>query len=326
MNRVQVNFHTDNEITIQIPHRISGFFQMMDPHIDRKSLDPAQIGSRGGGPALSAFGTTRIYLEDRIQNSKRLDYKIWINSKEVTPSAVTSKRTLELMAEYLPHNYSYHIHHKFDLPMGAGYGSSGAGALGIAFGLQKLLQLPFSDEEVAYFAHAAEVESHTGLGTVSGQYTGGLSITLEPGCPFKMQVIPVASSIKIVTGSFGSLSTKKILTNHEYQKLIYQTGKMSMQMMRKDFSVKNYLAVCQFFLDTTQIIKKLKLHQVDQLLQQLSRAPILGAGMNQLGRSVFAFTHIQHVKEVEKIFSASEGIKFVKILEVFPPYHEIKKN
>ena len=43
---------------IKVPHRISGFFQMMDPQKVSNIKDPLLIGSRGGGPALTAYGRT----------------------------------------------------------------------------------------------------------------------------------------------------------------------------------------------------------------------------------------------------------------------------
>ena len=73
------------------------------------------------------------------------------------------------------------IKHTFDLPIGAGYGSSGAGALGIALGLNKILDLGLEDLEAAKYAHIAEVENHTGLGTAGGQFIGGFTLSIITG-------------------------------------------------------------------------------------------------------------------------------------------------
>ena len=117
------------------------------------------------------------------------------------------------MESHLPSVYSIIICHSFELPQGSGYGSSGAGALGITFGLNKLFALDLSPELLGKYAHVAEVMNHTGLGTVGGQFVGGLSISMKPGFPFAMHKIKIPDNIHIVVGSFGPISTKKILTD-----------------------------------------------------------------------------------------------------------------
>ena len=307
-----------DQITVKIPHRISGFFQMMDPNSVMETNNPVKIGSRGGGPALTAYGKTRLYLKKSPSLGRDQKFRIIINQKEVTQKAKTSLRVLKLFAPYIPPNAYVDVHHTFDLPVGAGYGSSGAGALGIAFGLQKLLNLSFSLEKAASFAHIAEVENHTGLGTVGGQFSGGLSITLHPGFPFHMKIIPHDSNLRVVTGTFGSLSTKSILTDSNYKQMIYAVGKKAMRLMHQDFSVQNYLNVCQFFLQKTQIMSKLNLTEVSQLIEDLNARDIIGAGMNQLGRSVFAFCSQQEADTIKDVFLSYNGLKTVQILKIHP--------
>ncbi len=304
------------EVFIKIPHRISGFFQMMNPVNDLKKKQPSQIGSCGGGPSLTAYGKTHIKLLDNSNTDNSLNYEIWINGKNLTLQAVTSSTTLRLMEEHLPKFYKYRISHEFDLPLGAGYGSSGSGALGIAIGIKKILNLPFSFENAAYYAHAADVLNHTGLGTVGGQYAGGLSIMMEPGFPFKYNCIPIDSDIRILTGSFGPLSTKEILTNPDYKKLIYHVGQRSMQLMKQEYTLENYLKVVQFFLKKTQILKKLKLSNVQKCLEIINQTSAIGSGMNQLGRSFFAFCYKEDVNEIQKLLRERIQIEFIDVVKV----------
>ena len=60
------------------------------------------------------------------------------------------------------------------LPLGCGFGLSGAASLATAYALNELLHLGKDMETLAMIAHVAEVENRTGLGDVCSQYHGGV--------------------------------------------------------------------------------------------------------------------------------------------------------
>ena len=69
------------------------------------------------------------------------------------------------------------------LPLGCGFGLSGAAALATAYALNELLSLHNESEQLAMAAHIAEVENRTGLGDVCSQYHGGCLVKLKEGSP-----------------------------------------------------------------------------------------------------------------------------------------------
>ena len=69
------------------------------------------------------------------------------------------------------------------LPLGCGFGLSGAAALATAYALNELFQKHKEAEELAMIAHVAEVENRTGLGDVCSQYHGGCLVKLKEGAP-----------------------------------------------------------------------------------------------------------------------------------------------
>ncbi len=345
-----MEFNTKNtvnrrpKVEIWVPHRISGFFQMQNPQITKESLSPEQIGSRGGGPALTVYGKTTIEQHpwdksqsiytanpresgessSTLHNSStfhsfhNVRFSISINGQNATKSAKTSLTVLKLMDSLLPKNSLIHIQHHFDLPLGAGYGSSGAGALGIAFGLNNLFQLNLTPLEAAKFAHIADVENHTGLGTVAGQFMGGLTIVCEPGFPFITHQISVPKDLLICIASWGGISTKQILTDPEYRQLIYRQGKKAMVQMQTDWSLENYLAVCRKFLADTDMLSGFELPQIKMLLEQLNQKTSYGASLNMLGKSVFCFCTTGEKSIVEQLmgqFSPTFGPKFISVSE-----------
>ena len=70
-------------------------------------------------------------------------------------------------------NFEIIVEHHVEVPLGAGFGTSGAAALSLALALNEALSLGLSKIEAAQLAHVAEVECKTGLGTVIAETFGG---------------------------------------------------------------------------------------------------------------------------------------------------------
>ncbi|MHA1511961.1 MAG: GHMP family kinase ATP-binding protein [Promethearchaeota archaeon] len=316
------------KVEVWVPHRISGFFQMMNPKDKFIQTDLTKIGSRGGGPALTAFGKTKItilHADEENRTIPKINLKVCMNGEENTSKAKTSCSVVNLMAPLLPKNINLLIEHDFDLPLGAGFGSSGAGALGISYGLNALFKLGLTPLDSAKFAHIAEVENKTGLGTVGGQFAGGLSIMTNPGYPFQYKKIQIPENIEIVLGSWGSINTKSILTNPSYKQLIHQVGKKTMKKMNEQFSLENYMNVCKYFIEKTDLLERLNLPILKNIIETLEKLQIIGASMAQLGKSVFCVCEKQISKQVIKTFNQfnpSFGPKIVNICNNGP---EIKR-
>jgi pantoate kinase len=98
-----------------------------------------------------------------------------------------------------------------DLPIGSGFGVSGAAALGTALAANDLLDRGLSTYELATLAHGAEVQAGTGLGDVVAQLHGGVPIRLEPGSPQynRMDAVPARSRVEFQT--FGKLPTNEVI-------------------------------------------------------------------------------------------------------------------
>ncbi len=77
------------------------------------------------------------------------------------------------------------------LPLGCGFGLSGAAALATAYALNELIGLQKKIDELALITHVAEVENRTGLGDVCSQYHGGCLVKLKEGLPLVADKLPV---------------------------------------------------------------------------------------------------------------------------------------
>ncbi|MCG9132555.1 GHMP kinase [Candidatus Poribacteria bacterium] len=100
------------------------------------------------------------------------------------------------------------------LPLGCGFGLSGAAALATAYALNELLSLHKDPEALAMTAHIAEVENRTGLGDVCSQYHGGCLVKLKEGSPLVADRLPIAEQ-PIYYRYFGPIQTSEVLGNRE---------------------------------------------------------------------------------------------------------------
>ena len=69
-------------ITVEVPHRISGFFEIVDEIDGIRIIDPEKIGSRGAGFNLSAVGKTKIVITP-LKEFEENSCKIYINDEEL---------------------------------------------------------------------------------------------------------------------------------------------------------------------------------------------------------------------------------------------------
>jgi pantoate kinase len=171
-----------------VPGHVTGFFSA---HPDD---DPTKAGSRGAGVTVTDGVTVRLEAGDGLE----------LNGEAATIESVD--RVLGAL------DATARVIVETDLPLGAGFGVSGAAALGTALVTNDVFDRELSENELATIAHGAEVQAGTGLGDVVAQIRGGVPIRLEPGAPAHgaMDGIPASGTVEYV--SFGELSTEEIIS------------------------------------------------------------------------------------------------------------------
>ena len=294
--------HFKREVTVEVPHRISGFFEIVDEIDGKKIEDPERIGSRGAGFNLSAVGRTRINIED-LDKSSDHEINIFIDDERVDEKAETTYSIYQYLKQFLKSPLKIDIYHNFHLPVGCGYGASGSGALGTIYGINSILNLGLSNIEKGRIAHVAEVINRTGLGTVCGQLRGGLCILKEPGYPCISESIKFSQNLKILCGSFGMIHTKSILTDPVLNSKIKIAGRRAQAKLLQNRDIKSFITASIEFVRETEMLKILRLHKIEDLVIRLNNLKILGASMNQLGRSVYAICKKENEREVMEIFN-----------------------
>ena len=123
------------------------------------------------------------------------------------------------------------------LPLGCGFGLSGAAALATAYALNELLILHKDTEKLAMTAHIAEVENRTGLGDVCSQYHGGYLVKLKEGAPLTADRLPIAEQ-PIYYRYFGPIQTSEVLGNREQTIRINRAADVALSTLKTLTSTK----------------------------------------------------------------------------------------
>ncbi len=173
------------------PGHVTGFFT-----VDRAE-DPTVAGSRGAGITLADGVTVTVRATDEPRRT--------LNGEPVEIEAV-SRVCRALEADVA-------VAGETDLPVGAGFGVSGAMALGTAIATNELLARALSERELVTIAHGAEVQAGTGLGDVVAQARGGMPIRLEPGGPLQNEMDGIPARPRVEYHSLGELPTDDVLAD-----------------------------------------------------------------------------------------------------------------
>lgn len=126
---------------------------------------------------------------------------------------------------------------KTKLPLGCGFGLSGASALAAAYAVNKLLRLKKSNKELAIIAHTVEVENKTGLGDVVNQYYGGFCLKLEPSSHFKVEKLKIGN-VDVYCRYFSRINTKSIINNPMLKSKINKAASRALSMIKKDKKIR----------------------------------------------------------------------------------------
>jgi len=219
------------------PGHITGFFQIHEHE------NPHLKGSTGCGIVLNGGVTTEVKVGESVEKTE-----IFLNGKEV------EGRTTRTVAEMIT-DLPVRIKSWAEIPIGCGFGASGAGALGTAYALNKALSLNQTTKSLVEYAHVAEVINCSGLGDVAGQSTGGLVIRIQPGgSKFGLvDSIPVPES-RVYCIVLGEISTNSVLNDRDTAERINSAGKVAMSELLKKPTLENFMYQAKKFASKTGLI------------------------------------------------------------------------
>ena len=262
------------------PGHISGFF---DPVFYPN--DFSRSGSRGAGVSITLGALSKVSILD----SHNQNIEVFINGRR-SPAPVT-----KLALKYLigKNKLNIVVRTNLDLPMGQGFGMSGAGALSSCLAATKLCGL--SDVDALKAAHFAEVNLKTGLGDVVSSFLGGFEIRKTPGLPPWGFTEHIPGKHDIVVCVIGpKINTKKILEDRKFISPIIEYGQFCTKKILENPSVENLFYLSNIFTKKTGLATKDILKAIDACEKHGN------ISMCMLGNSVFS---VGKTDELSKILS-----------------------
>lgn len=270
------------------PGHVTGLFYMKD-----LEDDPLYCGSLGSGFSLVKGVVTSVSVLEAGQT-----HSITMNSFKIANAPVTCK-IIELF--YSAANITpelLNIEHIIETPQGAGFGSSGAGALSFIFALNRLYSDPLSALQISQIAHCAEVICKTGLGTVMGETMGGMKILVKPGAPGIGATIsiPYPDGLYSMFVVYGPLSTRKALSDPDIRKRITSAGEKYHTLIKKEPVFENFIKYSRAFAEATDIIPQ----AVREIIDKFDKNNI-NSTMLMFGEGTFSIIPKKDIKIIQKV-------------------------
>ncbi|MEM2896878.1 MAG: hypothetical protein QXG01_04825 [Candidatus Bathyarchaeia archaeon] len=279
------------------PAGLSSFFEVCDRDEHGNRLkDFRLIGARGGGFLLNPGIMTEVNAE--LSNKNVIE--VYINGR-YAPNAITSRKVAQYVLALMDKRFKTVIKHKISVPIAAGFGTSGAGALTTSLALSKVFGLDLSTNELGMIAHRAEIECKTGLGTVAPLISGsGCVVTVKPGGPgiAIVEKIPLNPNLKLVSGIFSTVQTKEILLAKTKLEIINKAGRRALEKILNDPCLENFLEACKDF----AIESKLVTEKTLRLIREVENSEAIGAAQNMIGEAVHAVVDRKDLNEVFEVF------------------------
>lgn len=279
------------------PGNISCIFSIVE------NKNPAKKGSLGVGFTVDEGVAVSIKKLLMIKKPLKKSHfknkiKIFFNNKK------TRFPTVESVVEKLNKDKeSLEIKIKSKLPLGCGFGLSGASALATAYALGKLLKLKKNKKELAKIAHISEVENKTGLGDVVNQFYGGFLVKFLPSYKFKVKRLPIKDKI-IYYKIFSKLDTKKIITNKKIKNKINKSAIESLKKIKnltnnkktnKKISLKGIISLSKEFSVNSGLLKNNKVRSTIENIEKNNG----NASMIMLGNAVFSDKKFKGCKKIK---------------------------
>ncbi len=296
-----------SEVRVFVPAGLSSFFEIQDrTPTGEKIEDPRFVGARGGGCLLSHGVWTKVVVQPTNFAS---EITVTINGRQAE-YAHTTLHVVHQCLQLSPQKWVVKVHHNAEVPIGAGFGSSGAGTLGAAFGITTALGLPVTYDQLGTMAHIAEVESLTGLGTTGPILFGrGLVLQVKGGAPnvMRLDAIPVPNSYRIISACYGPIEKGPILTNASMRELVNIEGKKAMKSILARPTPVEFFKACRKFGEALPFMTD----RVRELLEIADTQPLVGVAQNMIGEAAHALVHQKHASQLVKMWGKLVGSKNV---------------
>jgi pantoate kinase len=233
----------------------------------------------------------------KVDSARENKFRVLINGAK-TKNAPVSEYVLKMFSDLTKTKYEAYVDHEVQVPVGSGFGSSGAAALSLALALNRALKVDLTTLKAAQMAHLAEIDCQTGLGTVTAEFQGGFEIRLEPGAPGigETRSCPLQGDWRVVCLNFNPIS-KKILKDQVFRRRTNEAGRKSLKDFTANPTPERFMSVSRSFSEKLGFIS-------DRVRDVLTDADGKGftCSMMMIGEAVFSLIRKERTDEIVDIF------------------------
>ena len=289
---------------------ISNFFAIHDEALSHRSPDLSLVGATGGGFTLSKG----VYTSARVVPSSSRAVSVAVNG-DANYLAATTRKAVELLLEAArqpPHLVE--LVQTTEVPIGLGFGTSSASALSAVMAVASALGLKFGKEEVASFAHAADVLLGTGLGTVSSTFDhSGAGVIIRAGGPgvAKVKQVKVPPGVRIVTASLKPIPKGNLLSSPRRRKRVNMLGESALALA-SDLRFKSLLAAGRAFAKGLGLTSR----PVERLIEVSLKKGAMGASQNMIGNAMHAIVKEDQVVRVTSALRCASSAAAVESFRI----------
>lgn len=307
------------------PAGISSFFEICttDP-AGQPLTDPAIIGARGGGFAISRGVHARV----AVRKSPKTRFQIRINTK-LAPEARTTLWAIDRLMQKATKTLDVQVDLRVSVPIAAGYGTSAAGTAATCLALADAARVPVTYNELGRITHIAEVVNHTGLGTAYAVFVGGFVLVTEPGAPgigaVDRLLFPRGHSV--VCAYLEPMPTRHALAQADLANRVNPHAREAMARIIQEPTVGRFLAESREFSRHAGFQSP----DVAMLIEAMTFAGALGATQNMIGKAVHAVVESSNAQRIAAmvkrrfpsatVFVSHLDLKGVRLLTRQKPKH-----
>jgi len=241
-----------SRICAKVSHHITAFF------VPVWSSDPETTGSQGAGVLVGPKAL--ICLSKNFKGDTPELVKLVVKELYGRISKPSDHEGIEISEP---------------LPVGYGYASSAALALGAALVLSISGGFPLSKAVRA--AHIAELRARTGLGDVQAIYyapVGSVVVRvragIKPGESF-VELIPIPTSISVISLVFGRMETQELL--QRYSDLHQREALKALNSLLQEPSFENFVALATSYTRSTGMLKELSSSDPSRIEGLIAKTP-----------------------------------------------------
>jgi pantoate kinase len=196
---------------------------------------------------------------------------------EVSGGNDVSRDVVERMLRGLDVRAHAELEHDEPVPMGVGYGVSGATALGAAMATSIALGNIMTLSQAGAVAHVVEVEHMTGLGDVIAQIHGGVEVRVREGAPGVgvIDKLMHEPDLRLITAILRKIPTREVLTKK--REAINKYGSVALAKLLERPSVEVLMREAKAFAEGVGFMDE----EVRKVVEEVVERGALGASVKK---------------------------------------------